>query len=208
LRQVSPGFNPQNVLAFSVALPEARYPTEKQAPFFQDLTTQLGRLPGVQSVSAVLPLPLSGDRFSLSFAIEGRPVAKRDEPSADYFTIAPGYFRTMGIPIVKGRDFDDRDQHKSTQVIIISDTFARRHFPGEDPIGKRIRPGISTFDNEPAVMREIVRVVGDVRNRTLNTEGKPTYYTPQSQVPFGQVTFVVKTDGDPRGVITAVTNQV
>jgi putative ABC transport system permease protein len=114
----------------------------------------------------------------------------------------------MEIPFRKGRDFTERDQHKSTPVIIVSETFARRYFPNEDAIGKRIRPGISTYDEEETQMREIVGVAGDVRNRTLSTEGRPTYYVPQAQVPFGQSTLVVKTNGNPLSVITAVTNEV
>ena len=208
LRQVSPGFVPQNVLSFSIAVPEVRYPTEKQSQFFADLTSRISSLPGVQSASAVLPLPLSGDRFSLSFEVEGRPVPKGDQPSADFFNIGLNYFRTLGIPLLKGRDFNDRDQHKSTQVIIVTDTFARRFFPNEDPVGKHIKIGISTFDDEKPSMREIVGVVGDVRNRSLNTEPRPAYYVPQTQTPFSQTTVVVKTTKDPHSLISAINKEV
>ena len=208
LRQVSPGFNAQNVLTFSLAVPEVKYPTEKQSQFFSDLTTRISSLPGVQSSSCILPLPLSGDRFSLSFEQEGKPIAKGDQPSADFFNIGIGYFRAMGIPLLKGRDFDDRDRHKSTQVIIVSDTFARRFFPDEDPIGKHIKPGISTFDNEKPSMREIVGVVGDVRNRSLSTEPRPAFYVPQTQTPFSQMTVVVRTIGDPHSLMTAINKEV
>ncbi len=208
LRQVSPGFKVQNVLTFSLALPEVRYPTEKQAHFYQDLVAHIESLPGVQSASAVLPLPLSGDRFSISFETEGRPVAKKDQPSADFFNVGVGYFHAMGIPLVKGRDFTERDQHKSPQVIIVTETFARQFFPNEDPIGKRIKPGISSYEGEKSSMREIVGVVGDVKNRSLSTEAKPTYYVPQTQVPFNQMTVVVRTINDPHSVVTAVTKEV
>ncbi|HZE69978.1 MAG TPA: ABC transporter permease [Pyrinomonadaceae bacterium] len=208
LRQVSPGFVPQNVLTFSIAVPEVRYPTEKQSQFFADLTSRISSLPGVQSASAVLPLPLSGDRFSLSFEVEGRPVPKGDQPSADFFNIGLNYFRTLGIPLLKGRDFNDRDQHKSTQVIIVTDTFARRFFPNEDAVGKHIKIGISTFDDEKPAMREIVGVVGDVRNRSLNVEPRPTYYVPQTQTPFSQTTVVVKTTNDPHSLISAINKEV
>jgi predicted permease len=93
-------------------------------------------------------------------------------------------------------------------VIIITETFARQYFPNEDPIGKRIHPGISTYENEDSVMREIVGVVGDVRNRTLSTESKPAYYVPQTQVPFSEMVTVVKTTGDPRGLVSAATKEV
>jgi putative ABC transport system permease protein len=208
LRQVSPGLNPSNVLTFSVALPEVKYEGEKQSRFYEDVAAHLQSLPGVQSASSVIPLPLSGDRFSISFQIDGRPVARKDEPSADFFSVGVGYFRTMGIPFIKGRDFNDRDQHKSTPAIIVTETFARKFFPGEDPIGKRVQPGINTFDNEHSTMREIVGVVADVRNRSLNTEPKPAYYVPQTQTPFNQLTVVVKTASDPHSLISAVTKEV
>jgi putative ABC transport system permease protein len=153
-------------------------------------------------------LPLSGDRFSISFQIEGREVAPKDEPSADIFFTGVGYFRTMGIPIVKGRDFEPRDQHGSPPVVIITEEFARQYFPNEDPMGKRIQPGISTIENEDSPMREIVGVVGDIRNRTLNTEPKPAYYVPQTQVPFSQMAVVVKTSNEPRGLISGLTKEV
>ena len=208
LRQVSPGFTPQNVLTFSVALPEVRYPTEKQSQFFHDLVMHIRTLPGVQSASAGLPLPLSGDRFSISFQIDGRPVARKDESSADFFVVDSGYFHAMEIPLLKGRDFTDHDQHKSPQVVIVTDTFARQFFPNEEVIGKHIQPGISTFEGEKSGMREIVGVVGDVKNRSLSTVVQPAYYVPQAQVPFNQLTVVVKTVSDPHSIVTAVVKEV
>jgi putative ABC transport system permease protein len=208
LRHVNPGLEPQNVLTFNVSLPEVRYSSEKQARFFSDLTTRLRSLPGVQSASAVLPLPLSGDRIGISFQIEGREVAAKDEPSADVFIAEPNYFRTMGIPILKGRDFEERDEHKSMPVVIVTESFARQFFPGEDAVGKRIKPGISTWDDEKSTMREIVGVVGDIRNRTLDTEPKPAYYLPQSQVPFTQLIAVVKSGNDPKSLSGSITREV
>src|SRR5690349_15374148 len=197
LQRVNSGLHPENILTFDVTLPEVKYKSANQSQFFIDLKQRLEATPGVQSASSILPLPLSGERFGISFEIEGRPMAPKDHPSDDFFTTGVGYFKTMGIPIVKGRDFDDRDKHGSTPVIIITETFARQYFPNEDPIGKRIKPGISTYDNEDSVMREIVGVAGDIRNRTLSTESKPAYYVPQTQVPFSQMVTVVKTTGDP-----------
>jgi len=209
LQHVNPGLQSQNILTFNVSLPDVRYSSEKQVRFYHDLMERMRSLPGVQSASAVLPLPLSGDRFGISFQIEGRPVARKDEPSADMFVIEPNYFRTMGIPVIRGRDFEDRDEHSSTPVIIVTETFARQFFPGEDPVGKRIRPGISTWDgDEDTKMREIVGVVADIRNRALNAEPKPAYYMPQSQLPFTQLTAVVKSTSDPRSLISSVTREV
>ena len=208
LRHISSGLQSQNVLTFNVAVPEVRYSSEKQARFYRDLLTRVRTLPGVQSASAILPLPLSGDRFQISFQIDGRPVAPKDQPSADMFVTEANYFRTMGIPILNGRDFEDRDEHKSTPVVIVTDTFARQFFPGENPIGKRIKPGIASWEDEKPTMREIVGVVADVRNRALNTEPKPAYYLPQSQVPFNQLILVMKTAGDPNSLISSATREV
>jgi len=208
LQHVNSGLQAENVLTFNVSLPEVRYSSEKQARFYRDLTNRVRSLPGVQSASAALPLPLSGDRFVISFQIDGRPVAPKDEPSADLFMTEPDYFRTMGIPVLKGRDFSERDDHNSTPVAIVSDAFARQFFPGENPIGKRIEPGISTWENEDSTMREIIGVVADIHNRALNTDPKPVYYLPQSQVPFNELAMVVKTSNDPRALINGVTREV
>ncbi|HEY6217029.1 MAG TPA: ABC transporter permease [Pyrinomonadaceae bacterium] len=208
LRNVNSGLQPQNVLTFNVSLPEIKYNFERQSQFFIDLKSRLEATPGVQSASTIYPLPLNGDRFVISFEIEGRPMSPKDQPIAEFFTTGVGYFRAMGIPVIRGRDFDDRDKHGSTPVIIISETFARQIFPNEDPIGKRIHPGISSIEGENSVMREIVGVVGDVRNQNLNTASKPAYYVPQTQIPFSQMVAVVKTTGEPHGMISAVTKDV
>jgi len=208
LQHVNSGLHPENILTFNVTLPETKYNSDAQSRFFIDLKSRLESTPGVQAASTIYPLPLSGDRFGISFQIEGRPVAPKDEPSGDFFTTGVGYFRAMGIPVIKGRDFDDRDKHGSTPVIIISETFARQHFPNEDPIGKRVHPGISSIEGEESSMREIVGVVGDVRNRSLDVEPKVAYYVPQTQVPFTQMVTVVKTNSEPRGFIPTVTKQV
>ncbi len=135
-------------------------------------------------------------------------MAPKDHPSAEFFTTGVGYFKTMGIPIVKGRDFDDRDKHGSTPVVIVTEAFARRYFPNEDPIGKRIKPGISSIEDEDTTMRDIVGVVGDILNVDLSTETKPAYYVPQTQVPFSQMVGVVKTINEPHTLISAVTKEV
>ena len=208
LQKVNSGLRPENVLTFNVGLSEVKYKFNQQSQFFIDLKSRLEATPGVQAASTIYPLPLSGDRFSISFEIEGRPLPPKDHPSADFFTTGTGYFRAMGIPVIKGRDFDDRDKHGSTPVIIITETFARQYFPNEDPIGKRVEPGISSIEGEDTTMREIVGVVGDVRNRNLSTEPRAAYYVPQTQVPFSQMVAVTKTNSEPRTFIPIVTKVV
>jgi len=208
LRQVSPGFDPQNVLTFVVGIPEVKYPTgAKQTQFYSDLVKRVEVLPGVTSASAVIPLPLSGDRFGISFEIEGRPVAKGDEPSADFFAVKPNYFKTMGIQLVQGRDFTERDDKKGPGVVIVNQAFAKKHFPGENVISKHIKPGIST-DEDKAPMREIIGVAADVKNRSLSTDFRAGYFVPAAQVPFDTMTLVVRTSTEPHSLITSVQREV
>jgi putative ABC transport system permease protein len=208
LSHVHPGFDSRNVTTFTLGLPEVKYSTEKQDQLFRDLAVRIQSLPGVQSASTVAPLPLSGDNYSLSFETEGRPVPKGEEPSADFATIGLNYFRTLGIPLLKGRDFNEQDQHKSQQVIIVNQSFARNFFPNQEVLGQHIKPGISSFEGEKASMREIVGVVGDVKHRSLSREARPAFYVPQSQVPFDYMTIAVKTDGDVAGITNAAQNEV
>ena len=207
LRQVSPGFEPQNLLTFVVGIPDVKYPTDKQAQFYRELITRVESLPGVRSASSVIPLPLSGDAFSISFETEGRPVAKGDRPSADFFAVQGDYFKTLGVPMLKGRDFTERDNKQGPPVVIVNQAFAKKFFPNEDPVGKRIKPGISTDTDDPT-MREIIGLVSDIRNRNLTSDLRPGYYLPAAQMPFNQMTLVVRTTNDPHSVITAVQNEV
>ena len=207
LGNVKPGFNSENVLTLVVGIPDVKYPAAKQAQFYQDLAGRIQALPGVSSASSVIPLPLNGDRFGISFEIDGRPVPKGEEPAADFFAIGNDYFKTMEIPLIKGRTFTDRDDAKAPGVVIVNQSFAQKFFPNEDAIGKRIKPGISTTD-EDTVMREIIGVVADVRNRNLSSELRPGYFVPQTQVPFNQMTMVVKTNTDPHTFVNTVQNEV
>ncbi|HUS12339.1 MAG TPA: FtsX-like permease family protein, partial [Pyrinomonadaceae bacterium] len=168
---------------------------------------RLQTLPGVNSAGSVIPLPLSGNMFSISFETEGRPVEKGNEPSADFFAVSDDYFKTLGVPILKGREFTQRDGAKAPGVVIVNQAFARKFFPNEDPVGKRIKPGISTLTDETE-WREIVGIAGDVRNRNLSSDLRAGYFVPQAQVPFNQMTMVVRTTNDPHALITAVQNEV
>ena len=208
LQEVNSGLRPEDLLTFNIGLSEVKYKDDRKSQFFIDLKRHLESTPRVQSASTIFPLPLSRNFFSISFEVEGRPLPQKDHPNADFFTTGVGYFRTMGIPVIKGRDFDDRDKHGSTPVIIITETFARQQFPNEDPIGKRIKPGITGFEDEDPMMREIIGIVGDVRNQTLYSAPRAAYYVPHPQMPFGHMVAVVRTDGEPRSFIPAATKIV
>ncbi|MEK6408191.1 MAG: ABC transporter permease [Acidobacteriota bacterium] len=207
LQQVNPGFDPHNVLTLSLGLPEVKYSSQRQIDFYRQVLSRIESLPGVRSASAVLPLPLGSDRLRLSFETEGRPMARGDLPASEYRATGLNYFRTMGIPLLAGRDFTERDDKKSTPVIIVNEAFAQKFFPGEDPIGKHIKPGISTDETKP-VWREIVGVVGSVKHLSLGVPPDPEYYAPHAQLPFDSMTIVAKTDGDPRSLIAAVQSEV
>ena len=180
LLATSPGFSPANVATMRFRLPDTRYSYAKQVRFYEELFPALRGLPGIESAAAVVPLPLSGNHLSLSFEQQGRVIAQSELPSADLGIVSPGYFLTMGIPLVRGRDFTARDDSSAPRVIIVDESFVRRYFPHENPIGQRIRPGLSADEKEPP-WREVVGVVGDVRQERLSIAARPTFYIPYPQ---------------------------
>jgi putative ABC transport system permease protein len=206
LQQVNPGFNPRNVLSFSIGLPEVKYKPDQQVEFHRQLKARLESLPGVRSASAVIPLPLSGDRMRVTFETEGRPIPKSDLPATEVRSIGLDYFKTIGIPLIKGRDFNERDDRKAPPVIIVNEAFADKFFPGEDPIGKHIKPGITADDEKPQ-MCEIVGVVGNVKHRGLKVDADPEAYEPLAQLTM-DMTVLVKTDTDPRSLLRTIENEV
>jgi predicted permease len=203
----SPGFDPHGLLSFNINLPDVRYGKPEQSIlFYQQLLERLRAIPGVKNASAVLPLPLSEDTIRTTFEIAGRPVAKSDEPRTYFRSIDPDYFQTMHIPLIAGREFSARDARDGLQVVIVSQTFAHKFFPNEDPIGKQIKPGVS--DNGPDKMREIVGVVGDVKHRTLWRDPDPESYVPYDQAAIGGLSVVLRTDTNPLSLLPAVREQV
>jgi predicted permease len=207
LQGVNPGFDPHNVMTASLDLPDAKYSDAKKEEFFRELIPQLQVLPGVQSAAAVFPLPMSGDEIRTSFQIEGRPVVKAEEPHTSIRVVTPNYFSTMRIPVLQGRDFTDRDEEKSTPVLIVNDAFARQFFPGENPIGKHVEAGISTGSSQKQ-MREIVGVVGNVKFQDLTSEWTQESYIPYAQLPFGSVTIVARSAKDPEGLAKPMASAV
>ena len=207
IMRVSPGFEPRGVISFSVDLPDLRYGKPEQSIlFYKQLLERIRAVPGVKSASGVLPLPLSNDQIRTTFQIEGKPVAKSDEPRTAFRGIGLDYFQTMHIPLVAGRDFSARDDRNARAVVIINQTLARKFFPNETPIGKHIKPGVS--DDGDGKMREIVGVVGDVKHRTLWTPPDPESYVPYEQAALGQMYVIARTDRDPMSLLPALREQV
>jgi putative ABC transport system permease protein len=142
----------------------------------------------------------------VTFETEGRPIAKGDLPATEIRTIGLDYFKTMGIPLIKGRAFTERDVQKAPAVIIVNEAFAKQFFPGEEVIGKHIQPGISDDDDETP-MREIVGLVGNVKHQKLNAEPDPEAYEPHAQLTF-DMTMLVRTETDPNSIVKAAQNEV
>jgi putative ABC transport system permease protein len=205
LRNTSPGFDPRGVLTAEVTLPAARYPKdEEQARFYREAVERASHLPGVEAVGAILPLPYSQNGINTSFSVEGQPeLSPGDQPLAGGRIITPDYLRAMGVPLLKGRAFDDHDTSDAPKVILVNETLARKYLPGEDPIGKRLDLGLS------GIHGEIVGVVGDVRDRHLDKEADPEYYVPYQQVPVSTMSFVVRgRAGDPAGLAASLRSVV
>jgi putative ABC transport system permease protein len=195
LQSVNPGFDPHNVMTSNVDLPDAKYSDAKKVQYFKDLMPRLQALPGVQSAAGIYPLPMGGDEIRTSFQIDGYPVGKSEEPHTSLRDVTPEYFATMRIPILQGRDFGAQDEVASPPVIIINEALARQAFPGENPIGKHMKPEVAEGASEPQ-MREIVGVVRNVKFHDLSDEWAPESYVPYAQVSFGSLTLVVRTVQD------------
>lgn len=203
----SPGFEPRGVLAFNLDLPDSRYGKPAQsADFFKTLLEKLRAVPGVKSASAVMPLPLSDNSLRTSFEIEGRPMAKSDLPRTFIRAVGLDYFGTMQIPLIAGREFNERDDRHAPHVIIINQTLARKFFPGENPVGKHMKVGMNADKSD--AMCEVVGVVGDVKHRNLWLPPDPESYVPYEQNPIGAMSIIVKSGADPMTLLPAIRTQV
>jgi putative ABC transport system permease protein len=210
LQQVNPGFQPAGVLAMQVSLPTNKYKEGAQrAAFDRQLLEEVRALPGVKGAATITSLPMSGWNQSGSFRIEGRQVAPNESaPHGDRWMPSDDYFETMGIPLVRGRYFDARDTAGAPDVAIVSEKLAQKYWPNEDPVGKRI-----TFDRMPnsqdSRWREVVGVVGHVRNEGLEGESRGQYYVPYAQRPNNADLFlVVRAEGDPAALAPAVRGRI
>ncbi len=172
LQKVNPGFRTERVLTMPVNLPGTRYPKDDQRVlFFKTLLEQIRALPGVETASAVNCLPLTSGCWDSIYLIDGRPSPRREDlPNADFNTAQPAYFRAMGIPILKGRDFDERDTLGANPVVIVNQTFARQNWPAEDPLGKRVK---QDWPEGKGPWMSVIGVVGDAKRRGLTFHSGP-----------------------------------
>jgi putative ABC transport system permease protein len=213
LQRVDAGFNPASALTFNLQLPFSSYRDWRQvSELYSALIARLKTLPGVQSADATGFLPLEGG-WPTKFLIQGRPPVQGEEPVAQHRPVSEGYFQTMGIPLLRGRQFDERDQPDAPGVMIVNEALQRRYFPGEDPVGKRITTLSRQYGPLGRVMpasleMEIVGVVGNEKNSSLSETAEPAVYFSHRQFAYRSMSVVVRTTAAPLSLVNAVQNEV
>jgi len=204
LMRVSPGFEPSNLLALQIYLPQAKYKTGiDRTRFYMTAIRRIGALPGVRSAAGVSALPMYpvGIDFALPFTVEGQAApANGEEPRADIRTATPGYFETMKIALVRGRFIDGRDYQGAPGTIVINETMARRYFNGQDPIGKVVR--------NPHGKGEVVGIVGDVKHYGLDGGPRAELFMPAWQSPLNGMALIVRTEADPKLFVDTIRREV
>jgi putative ABC transport system permease protein len=202
LREIDPGFNPDNVLTMRLSVPFKKYPEgEQRVQVYKQLIDRVKATPGVQSAGATLSLPLGGDTFNVGrgLVLEGHPMTPDEASNAMYFAVTPDYFQTVQIPLKAGRTFTDQDNAQNTKVVIVNETMARRLWPGESPIGRHF-----TIWRDEKFPREVVGIVGDTKE-ALDKEAGYQMYVPYAQDPgWGSLSLVVRTAGEPTAFAGAV----
>jgi putative ABC transport system permease protein len=208
LQQFDLGFNPNNLATMRIQLPGTKYREPAQVDaFYKQLLERIESVPGIKSVGAISDVFLTDTPNSTNFSIEGRPVPIGvDSIEVPLDSISPGYFRAMGIPLLSGREFDDRDVRDSTPVVIVNETFVRRFFADEEPLGKRFVYGQSGPDNNNWIT--IVGVVGDMRRTGFDRPVRPETFLPQSQNPSDTLTIVARTAVDPVALSSTLRGEV
>ena len=207
LRATDPGFDPSGLVVARVELPRTRYgSTDAVLQFYAQLRREVDAMPGVQSSSIAYEHPL-GEGWTSSYTIEGRtPPPPGQEPEARVRPVQPGYFRTAGIRLLRGRDVTEQDRAGTPGVVVVNESFVKRHFPGEEPLGKRILRG-AWWPNMPSAF-EIVGVVADERFMGLASSGAPATYFPHAQFPMNEMWLLVRSSGDPLALVPALRARV
>jgi len=207
LQKVPAGFDHTKVITARLELPNASYPkAQDTADFYKKLLERVSVLPGVQSAAAAWWIPLSGSDIDLTFDVQERPLPEGQQAVAEVNVVTPEYFRTLRTPIALGRAFTDRDDKSAPPVAIVSESFAKRYFPGENPIGKRITPN-GSVDGKPPV-REIVGVVADMHLISLKVAPRPQIYIPHQQFGIHSMSIFVRTAIDPQSFTTTLRRTV
>jgi predicted permease len=201
LSGVDPGFDPDRTIALNVELPASRYPEPaRYAVFYEQVLDRLRALPGVERAAGGQYLPLSADRDGTNYQVAGQPTDGKAPLIVDRLRVTPGYFETLGIHLVRGRTFTDADGPSSQRVAVVNEAFVRRHWAGEDPIGRRFG-----FGDDPSAQDwiTIVGVARDVRREGLEVEDRPMAYLPVAQFPNRGLWFFLRTSGDPTAMVAS-----
>jgi predicted permease len=208
LSSINPGFRAEGLLTVRVQVPGVRYDSpERSSGFYSDVLTRIAALPGVESAAGVTFLPMGGGGIGTSFWRTDRPTPGPGQaPSTDVRPITPGFFRTMGIRQVMGRDFAAFDRTDSPAVAIVNETLVRQYLSDGDPIGKRLH--VNAGQTPDRLDYEVVGVVGDIKLSALDTEVRPTVYVPHTQLAMGVMTFVARTTMDPLSLVRGVGDEV
>src|SRR6267378_565797 len=225
LQKVDPGFSYEHLASFTVTLPQKKYATEDQrSDFFKRLLENIRGLPGVEAAAAASGLPLGNNGWQTGFLIDGKPLPPRDQtPLMEACTVTPDYFRAMNIPLLRGRYFNDQDNRSflagrdlskynegeriqaGTNAIIIDEEFARRHWPNEDAVGKRIKMG----NDDKSTVLTVVGIVGRVKMEGPSQDSNRVQgYFPFAQFPINNMAVIIRASGDPNQLIAAAREQV
>ncbi len=210
LLAVDPGFDPRGVLTMATSLPAARYPRpDQRAGFYAEIVERLQARPGVLSAAAITALPVGrGSTIATRFTVEGRPAPPPGQrPRADFNAVTHGYFRTMRIPVRRGRAFAGSDRRGSPAVAVVNEALAGEVFAGEDPLGQRLRIGVATGEGDPDTF-EVVGVVGDVRPFGWVGPVRPQIYVPHAQQSWPFMSLVVRASGDPSSLAGLVRREL
>jgi predicted permease len=204
LVHVNQGFNPDHLTTLFFETPDAHY-KDTRPQFYREYFDKLRALPGVQSAGGALILPMTSNAAVISFEDPEHPIPESQQPSADLSPISPEYFHAMQIPLLEGRDFSERDDTKSLQVMIVNHAFAQKFFPGEEVLGKKLKPGAGNGTPDGPPWREIVGVVGNIRLGATQRELRPAMYLPASQLNTWCCLYsVVRTSLDPLSLEASV----
>jgi putative ABC transport system permease protein len=208
LTSVNPGFAPTQLVAFSLKLPESRYETpQKISALYDSLRSRLEADPAIRSVGSSTSLPPDVNSMTDSFVAEGQQIPPNQSPPvAPLVFVDEHYFKTLGVPLVAGRFFDERDVPDGPLVAIVNETLATRYFPGGRAVGRRLKQGGAERPNNPWM--EIVGVVGDVKYSGLNAPPEPAFYLADRQQPFLRRFVMVRTAADPRAALNAIRGAV
>lgn len=182
LLRAEQGFNPDQLTTLFFETPDAHY-KENRPRFYREYFEKVRALPGVESAGGALILPMTDNGAVISFENPEHPVAEGQQPAADLNPVTPEYFHAMQIPVLEGRDFTERDDPKSLPVMIVNRAFAQKFFPGENVVGKKLKPGAGTGDPAGPPWREIIGVVGNIRLQATQREIRPAMYLPANQLP-------------------------